>query len=191
MTSSPVCSSSTTAPAPHERIRAERGHVGPRRFVARLDHPPPARRDLAHSARSSRERGDVTVAVESTDARGSRRSNSSSISSSCSRSRSCRPPCWRTSHGGPRPRPRSCSSRSSACGRTRASRRRCCTRAGHTRARCWSSSRSCGLFMNAAIAHAFGDGSWAFVIPFLLIQLCRPLVTIAAVSDARCCVSTT
>ena len=40
-----------------------------------------------------------------------------------------------------------------------------------------------GLFMNAAIGHAFGDGSWAFVIPFLLIQL-SPLATIATGLDA-------
>ena len=35
-----------------------------------------------------------------------------------------------------------------------------------------------GLFMNAAIAHAFDTGGWAFVVPLLLIQAGRPILTI-------------
>ncbi len=35
-----------------------------------------------------------------------------------------------------------------------------------------------GLFMNAAISHAFDVGGAAFVIPLLLIQIVRPIVTI-------------
>src|SRR3954470_16621061 len=36
-----------------------------------------------------------------------------------------------------------------------------------------------GLFMNAAIDHAFDAGGTAFVVPFLVIQVGRPLWTIA------------
>jgi low temperature requirement protein LtrA len=36
-----------------------------------------------------------------------------------------------------------------------------------------------GLFMNAAIGRAFGSAAWAFVVPFPVIQLGRPLWTIA------------
>lgn len=38
-----------------------------------------------------------------------------------------------------------------------------------------------GLFMNAAIPHAFADRAWAFVIPLLAIQIGRPLLTGALV----------
>jgi low temperature requirement protein LtrA len=33
-----------------------------------------------------------------------------------------------------------------------------------------------GLFMNAAISHAFDQGAFAFVMPMLAIQLCRTLL---------------
>lgn len=39
-----------------------------------------------------------------------------------------------------------------------------------------------GLFMNAAITHAVETSAWAFVVPFLLIQLGRPVWTIATAS---------
>ena len=34
-----------------------------------------------------------------------------------------------------------------------------------------------GLFMNAAISHAFDEGAFAFVVPMLAIQLCRTLLS--------------
>lgn len=37
-----------------------------------------------------------------------------------------------------------------------------------------------GLFMNAAIAHAFGDRAWAFVVPLLLILFLAGTVTAVA-----------
>lgn len=40
-----------------------------------------------------------------------------------------------------------------------------------------------GLFMNAAIPHAFADRAWAFVIPLLVIQIGRPLLTGALVPE--------
>lgn len=40
-----------------------------------------------------------------------------------------------------------------------------------------------GLFMNASIGGAFGDAPWAFVAPFLLIQLGRPMVTAATIGE--------
>jgi len=35
-----------------------------------------------------------------------------------------------------------------------------------------------GLFMNATVAHAFDTAGWAFVVPLLLIQAGRPILTI-------------
>jgi low temperature requirement protein LtrA len=35
-----------------------------------------------------------------------------------------------------------------------------------------------GLYMNAAIAHAFDTGRWAFVVPLLLIQAGRSILMI-------------
>ena len=35
-----------------------------------------------------------------------------------------------------------------------------------------------GLFMNATVEHAFDTGGWAFVVPLLLIQAGRPILTI-------------
>lgn len=40
-----------------------------------------------------------------------------------------------------------------------------------------------GLFMNAAISRAFTTGPWAFVVPFLAIQLGRPIWTIATAPE--------
>jgi low temperature requirement protein LtrA len=37
-----------------------------------------------------------------------------------------------------------------------------------------------GLFMNAAIAHAFDTGGWAFVVPLLVIQAGRSILMIVA-----------
>src|SRR5215212_7215405 len=41
-----------------------------------------------------------------------------------------------------------------------------------------------GLFMNASVTGAFATSGWAFVIPFLLIQLGRTVWTLASARDA-------